>query len=136
MIVACECAGLDQRCDLVTGECTCPATTQGHICDKCVQDYWDWTPRGCKVRSTKCNSGYPSQLLNQPSIYQRSPTSHHTYFTVIPPAHTVHPFYFYTKELCYPAIIKMTLSVCNRTIRSVDKLNLNRISEKCAYHST
>lgn len=59
MIVACECAGLDQRCDLVTGECTCPATTQGHICDKCVQDYWDWSPRGCKVRSTKCNNSYP-----------------------------------------------------------------------------
>uniref|UniRef100_A0A8P4GKR4 Laminin, alpha 1 n=1 Tax=Dicentrarchus labrax TaxID=13489 RepID=A0A8P4GKR4_DICLA len=49
---ACICDHTGGNCDPETGDCICPAHTQGDTCDRCETGYWGHNPAtGCQVRT-------------------------------------------------------------------------------------
>ena len=59
-----ECARTNGNCDVETGECICPANTEGRDCGRCQQGCWGHDPiqqgcwghdpiHGCQVDSTQ-----------------------------------------------------------------------------------
>lgn len=52
LLPACTCDHTGGNCDPESGECICPAHTEGDTCDRCETGYWGHDPTsGCKVHT-------------------------------------------------------------------------------------
>ncbi|XP_055022543.1 laminin subunit alpha-1 [Boleophthalmus pectinirostris] len=58
----CNCAHTGGNCNAETGECICPAHTQGAKCEKCKPDHWGHDPvTGCQSCSCSSSGSFTSQ---------------------------------------------------------------------------
>uniref|UniRef100_UPI00358F1135 laminin subunit alpha-1-like n=1 Tax=Myxine glutinosa TaxID=7769 RepID=UPI00358F1135 len=58
----CSCSRTNDRCDSNTGQCICPANTEGRHCERCKSRFWSWNQvDGCQA--CKCSPLHSVHLL-------------------------------------------------------------------------